>query len=380
MSRTMLLAQGDTHEVGPASIHRLAAGPREQAEYFSEAFLGVRLRCANCHNHPLDRWTQDDYHGLAAIFAGVQRGRIIRLTQSGEVVHPRTGEAAMAKIPAGPILNGAQRRFRRLASKLKGRARANRTTRRLADIEGEPLVRQGDRESAVARAHGRGLVEPVDDLRNSNPGVHAKLLERLAEDFRQHDHNLRRTLKLIAQSAAFRRSAINPHPLADGGYYARFATSPMQAEVWLDAIADATGVPAVFGKEQQAARAVLLQDPLAENDSLDVIGRCDRQDSCDSGGAGASDLRVRLHLINGPLLNARLSSPQGKLAEWLSNDAKDPNEILKSLYLAALARYPRDDELSFWRKEIENLTRDEQRSFWEDAFWSVLCSDEFLRY
>ena len=380
MARTMLLAQGDTHDVGPASIHRLAAGPREQAEYFSEVFLGVRLRCANCHNHPLDRWTQDDYHGLAAIFAGVQRGRVVRVSDGGEVIHPRTGEAALAKIPGGPFLAtpsgkpahpsesspGASERLERLADWLTSRE--------------NPWFAKAIVNRLWRELMGRGLVEPVDDLRDSNPGVHARLLERLAEDFRLHQHNLRHTLRLIAQSAAFRRSAENADPLSDGRYYARFTHSPMQAEVWLDAIADATGVPAVFGKEQQAARAVLLKDPLAENVSLDVIGRCDRQDSCDSGGAGASDLRVRLHLINGPLVNARLSDPHGKLAAWLSAFPEDTDRILESLYLAAFARRPRGDELSFWRKEIEGAPRAKQRLFWEDAFWSVLCSDEFLRY
>ncbi|MGH7127122.1 MAG: DUF1549 domain-containing protein, partial [Planctomycetaceae bacterium] len=107
MVRTLLTAEGDSHTVGPAGFSRMTAGPREQAEHVSEIFLGVRLRCANCHDHPLDRWTQDDYHGLAAIFANVERGRIVSVSERGEVMHPATGEPAVPRLPGAEFLSDA---------------------------------------------------------------------------------------------------------------------------------------------------------------------------------------------------------------------------------------------------------------------------------
>ena len=100
----MIMAIGDSHENGPANFYRTVAGPREQAEFMSELFMGSRLRCANCHNHPLDRWTQDDYHGLAAIFARIERGRIVSEKPSGQTIHPRTLEPAIQRIPGEQFL------------------------------------------------------------------------------------------------------------------------------------------------------------------------------------------------------------------------------------------------------------------------------------
>src|SRR5690606_22033789 len=105
LARELLLATGDRHEVGPANFAVAASGPREQAELVTESLLGIRLRCANCHDHPLDRWTQDDYHGLAAIFARVERGRIVQVGGRGEVTHPVTGQAASPRIPGVRFLN-----------------------------------------------------------------------------------------------------------------------------------------------------------------------------------------------------------------------------------------------------------------------------------
>ena len=105
LARTLLTAAGDSHQYGPANFYRTAGGPRKQAEYISQVFMGVRLRCANCHNHPLDRWTQDDYHGFAAMFAKIERGRIIKVGPRGDVTHPRTGNPATPKIPGDRFLD-----------------------------------------------------------------------------------------------------------------------------------------------------------------------------------------------------------------------------------------------------------------------------------
>ena len=169
MARTLLTAQGDSHERGEAAFYRMTGGPREHAEYVSEIFLGARLKCANCHNHPLDRWTQDDYHGLAAVFARVDRSRVVKLKKRGEVTHPRTGKPAIPRLPGERFLAA------------EGDARGE-LARWITSAENPYFAR-----AAVNRLWkalmGRGLVEPADDLRATNPATHPRLLEHLARDF-----------------------------------------------------------------------------------------------------------------------------------------------------------------------------------------------------
>ena len=153
--------------------------------------MGVRIGCANCHNHPLDRWTQDDYHGLAAIFARMDRGPIVRELPRGEVTHPRTGEPAVPRLPGGPALDPDGDPRRALADWL-------------TDDE-NPYFARAAVNWLWAAMFGRGLVEPVDDMRATNPATHPELLDALAADFVAHGYDLRHTLRLIATSATYAR-------------------------------------------------------------------------------------------------------------------------------------------------------------------------------
>ncbi|HCS50215.1 MAG TPA: hypothetical protein DIW81_01270, partial [Planctomycetaceae bacterium] len=247
IAKTLLTATGDSHEVGPANFFRTVGGPREQAEFVSELFMGSRLRCANCHDHPLDRWSQDDYHGLAAIFAGVKSGREISYITGAEVVHPATGEAAIPRIPGEQFLeslsDGRDDFANWLTSdqnKYFAKAIVNRIWKRLM---------------------GRGLVEPVDDLRTTNPATHPVLLQLLADDFVKHDFNLRHTIQRIVSSAAYARSSQTlPQNQTDLQYYSHAIGKPFEPEVLADAIADATGIPVRFGAASQDLRAIQLFD------------------------------------------------------------------------------------------------------------------------
>ncbi|MEM6691851.1 MAG: DUF1549 domain-containing protein [Planctomycetota bacterium] len=189
----LVTASGDTRQVGPANFYRTTKGPDEQAEFFSEFFMGSRLRCANCHNHPLDRWTQDDYHGLAAIFAKVELGQVISDKPSGRVIHPVTMEEAQAKIPGETELPTQPSLRIGLASWLTD--------------EGNPYLSRVFVNRLWSHMMGRGLVEPVDDFRATNPATHPQLLDQLARDFAAHDFSLRHTLRSIALSDAYARSS-----------------------------------------------------------------------------------------------------------------------------------------------------------------------------
>jgi hypothetical protein len=362
----LITADGDSHEHGPANFHRSAADARGEAEHLTESLLGIRLRCANCHNHPLDRWTQDDYHGLAAIFARLERGPKVRLKTSGEVLHPATGEAAVPRIPGERDLP--------------------------AEGDGRPdlaqwLASPGNRRLATAQVNrlwqamfGRGLIEPVDDLRDTNPATHPELLARLADDFVASGYRLRHTLRLLALSAAYQRSS-QPLPAAprEGRFYAHSLVRPLPPEVLLDAVSDVLGVPLAFDEVPPGTRAIGLYSPHLARSVLGPLAGCGRAGECPSGSppaASLDQLAVQLHWINGPLLNERLANSSSVLARLASDaGAQDVRPTIDAFYLRILARYPTEAERKFWQKELEG---GQFASRWQDFAWTLLSTRDFV--
>ena len=366
-SRALITAEGDSHERGEAGFHRMTATPREQAEYVSEVFLSTRLKCANCHDHPLDHWTQDDYHGLAAVFAAIDRGRVVRFTGRGDVTHPRTGKPAVQRIPGERFLEAGDdgrkefaRWLTRPGNAYFARAIVNRLWKALM---------------------GRALVEPVDDLRSTNPATHPGLLEHLARDFVENGHDIRHTLRLIAGSAAFARGpATNGLQAGDDRFHSRALVTPMDAEVLADAIAGVTGIAEVYGEYPAGTRAITLPDPLIPSESLDVLGRCARQASCAGKILAGTGLATRLHLLNGPFINRRISSEGGRLARLIASGRSD-EEIFEEFYVRALGRYPGKSERGFWREQLQAAGKGEgRRQALEDFVWSLLSCREFVSH
>jgi len=364
LAREIILASGDSHQIGPANFYRTVAGAREQAEFTSELFMGSRLRCANCHNHPLDHWTQDDYHGLAAIFAKVEAGRIIKLNRRGEVSHPRTGEAAVARIPGGPFLDAQLDERAALATWLTDRD--------------NPYFAKAIVNRLWKSMMGRGLVEPTDDLRVTNPATHPALLKQLAEDFVAHDYDLRHTLRRIAVSSAYGRSSqTTADNLTDDRYYSHALTRPMRPEVLADAMSDVLGIAETYGDQPVGTRAIALFDSKISSPSLDILGRCSREESCEVSDLSTGGLTRKLHLFNGPLLNARISQSQGHLAQ-LIGAKKSPTKIIDELYLRALSRSPWPKEREFWHRQLASAKDlQQQNEILEDFLWSLLTCREF---
>ncbi len=373
IARSLITAVGDSHAVGPANFYRTATGPREQAEFVSELFLGVRLRCANCHNHPLDRWTQDDYHGFAAIFAKVKTGRVISISPRGEVTHPRTGMAAVPRIPGVRFLQ-SQRDLR------DGRAAFAQwlTTR------GNPYFARAIVNRLWKDMMGRGLVEPADDLRATNPATHPALLRQLADDFEQHGYDLRHTLRVIANSAAYARSerpvdekSAGTSNTADDRYYSRRIVRTLEPEVLVDAVCDVTGVPEKYAGQAAGTRAVTLFDPNIPSQPLDILGRCDRNGSCESSGNVGGGLTAKLHWINGGFLNAKVAHPQGRLRQVIAAGATDA-QIMDGFYIRSLSRPPTLQEKQFWSQQLARAKNaGQRRELLEDFVWSILSCREF---
>ena len=228
---------------------------------------------------------------------------------------------------------------------------------------------------------GRGLVEPVDDFRDTNPATHPELLDYLADTFRQHNYRLRPLLKTIAMSDAYGRSGSRQSNRSDNGeflntepFYAHALRRPLPPEVLADAISDVLEAPAKYDAEE--ARAVSLVDPTIPSRSLEALGRCDRTDSCETEMSGTMGMPKQLHLLNGPLLNARIGAPTGRL-QRLRREQKPPIEIVTRFYLAALAREPNQRERAHWVSQLANLDSTQHEAFLEDFVWALLCSEEF---
>jgi len=369
-SRQLLTSEGDSHQVGPANFSRMAKNARDQAELVSQFFLGVRMECANCHNHPLDRWTQDDFHGLAAIFAKIDRGRVVKLNRRGAVTNPRTGEPAVPKLPGDRFVESSS--DERIDF-------ANWLTRSDNHYLARAMVNR-----LWSAMFGRGMIEPADDLRETNPATHPALLDRLTTDFIANGYRLRHTLKQIAISETYRRSHLSSREgdaLYEDQFYSVAYYRPLEPEVLADAIADVTGVadqfpgPAAAADPVKITRAITLYDPLTPAPSLEILGRCSRASQCGDGIKGTG-LAAKLHLINGELINAKLTAPRSFLHRSIAG-GRTNQEIISDLYRLALCRTPNEMQLRSWLQEAPSDDDPERVAWMEDFAWSLLNSRDF---
>ncbi|MEX2142555.1 MAG: DUF1549 domain-containing protein [Pirellulales bacterium] len=369
VARQLLTATGDSHRVGPANFVRTATDARDHAELVGHVFLGSRIQCANCHNHPLDRWTQDDYHGLAAVFARLERGRVVTVAARGAVTNLRTAEPAVPRIPGNRDLDPNADNRAAFAAWLTAAE--------------NPYFARATVNRLWQALFGRGLVEPADDLRATNPATHPELLDRLAADFVASGFDLRHTLRQLANSETYRRSATAlPANAVDDRFYSRAYARPVEPEVAADMIADVTGVADQFAQQPPGTRAVALFDPHAPAPALDVLGRCSRVSSCD-GGTAVGGLPAKLHLLNGELVNGKIAAADGRLHRLVDAGASD-EAIIAEFYVRALVRGPSEAERKFWQDAAaaavaqpdEAATR-ARAQFLEDFVWSLLNSREF---
>ena len=361
-ARALLTATGDSHAVGPANFARLVGDARGQAELVSQVFLGVRLQCANCHNHPLDRWTQDDYHGLAAVFSRLDRGRVVRVAARGGVTNPRTGEPAVPRIPGDRYLGEAgdgREAFADWLTATDNRYFAKATVNRL-----------------WRAMFGRGLVDPTDDLRDTNPATHPELLDRLAADFVAHKFDIRHTLRLIANSEAYGRSAetIRGKPRRRSILLARLPPPARARGVGRrDRRGDRRRGPLRRQSPGHAGDRALRRDdagPVARCPGAVFAGRVVR------GRAGE-----RRPARQAPPAERRVGEPQDRRprrpAAQLLAAGKTDAEIVAEFYLRALGRSPTNAESDFWQKRLAVADKADRTAVFEDFLWSLLNCSEF---
>lgn len=375
--REILLAEGTNHQDGPAVIYRDRREPADRATLFSQLFLGTRLECARCHNHPNEKWTQNDFYQFAAFFGSVkQKGAALSppisagtetfyFGRGGTVKHPVTGEV-MSPRP--------------LDARYQAGAKDADPRRGLADslvAPDNPYFAPAAVNRVWANFFGRGLVEAVDDFRISNPAVNPGLLAALAEDFATHGFDLKHLMRTIMESRLYQLSSTpNEFNLADTRNFSRAYRRRLPAEVLLDAVNDVTGTTDVLAGLPPGSRAVQAWSYKIESQFMDAFSRPDP--SMDPPCERDAHISVvqSLHLMNSRGLQTKLSSAEGRARE-LAGSARTPTEIVTELYLLTVNREPTTEELAIATATFKDDKAGRQAAT-EDVFWALLNSAEFV--
>ena len=357
--RELLTAKGNVNENPAANFQRRKSDPRDMGEFVSRSLLGIRLACARCHNHPFDRWTQTDYHRFAAFFARTRvRDGTLVLTPDAEVRHPRTGQLVEPANLDGAVAKGNGSDFRP--------ALVNWMTAADNPIFARAFVNRVWRELM-----GRGIVEPVDDLRVSNPPTNPALLDALAKRFIENKFDLRRLIGDITASHVFgSASKATEGNRDDNKLFSRYPITRLDGPVLADAFAQVTGQPDDYEGYPRGTRAVQLLDARVPSFTLDVFGRCPR--TGDDAGERGGGLGCALHLINSPELNAKLKPA----VESLMKGGRKPDAMVDELYLRTLARFPKENERALMLGHIKQVKS--KGEGWRDLLWALLNSREFL--
>lgn len=386
MVRELLAATGTVVANPPVAWYKRVKEPKDQLEDVAQLFLGVRLQCAQCHHHPFERWSQDDYYSLAAFFS--QIGRKPTGVRGEDMIFHQRGLATAKNVKTGVDLRPAA-----LGDDVGAIPSDQDPRLRLAKWISEPdnpFFAKALVNRYWKHFFKRGLIEPEDDIRDTNPPSNPELLAALEEHFVSSGYDLKELVRVITQSNAYQLSAIpNQYNLVDEQNYSRYYPRRMQAEVMLDSVNDLTGSPTEFANLPSGTRAVALPDNSYNKSSLflRVFGRPDNASVCECERVQSSSLAQSLHLINSAEIKTKLAAANGRAAELAKSDAP-PEEKIKQIYRAAYARDPDPEELQIALEYLQQIPNDAagkplapaaaaQQNF-QDLIWAVMNSKEFL--
>lgn len=389
-ARDIITARGSNLVSGAANFFVLHKDVADVTETTAVTFLGMSITCARCHNHPLEKWTQDQYWSMANLFARVALKNgdrpeeiAVQSQPDGDVLHPRRNVA----MPPTP-LDG------------KSLALDSAIDRRQYFVdwltaEDNPYFAKALVNRVWRNFMGRGLVEAEDDLRQTNPATNPELLDALGVDFVEHGYDVKRLMRLIMNSAAYQRSSVALlNNKADDRFYSRYLIRRLPAEVILDAYATVTGVPTAFtsvnvgssggtaetGDYPLGTRALQLPDTQLVSQFLDAFGRPERGQTCACERQQDSSVTQALHLANGNTLNDRLRDKKSRVEQWLKEKISD-REAIDRIFLLALCREPSPTERQRFLTLMAETGRDagsSRREVLEDLFWAILAGREFL--
>ncbi|MEO6787561.1 MAG: DUF1553 domain-containing protein, partial [Chthoniobacteraceae bacterium] len=377
--REIITCEGNTHRFGPAVIYRDKREPADFTTMFSQLFLGVRLDCAKCHHHPNEKWGQDDFYRFAAFFGPVkQKGAGISAPISAgnetfffapgkSVKHPVTGEVMQPKPPDGPAVKSDD---------------SSDPRRALADWMTDaknPFFARAAVNRVWAAFFGRGIVDPVDDFRISNPPSNPALLDALGQELVRQKFDLKALMRTILQSHLYQLSAApNDTNRADTRNFSRAYRRRLPAETLADAIADITGVPDSYPGMAPGSRAMQAWTYKIESQTMDAFSRPNSSSDCPCERDAKPSIVQALHLMNSRGLQEKLASKNPSTrVQRLSEGQLKPEEIVTGIYLACYSREPTDEEMKIAAAVFtgEGATR---RSATEDVLWSLMNSAEFV--
>ena len=384
-ARNVITARGSTLENGAANFYMLHDDPRAMAETTSQAFLGMSINCAKCHNHPMEKWTNKQYYQMANMFARVRSksgsgegDNIIFVANAGELVQPLTGRPQPPTPLDGQSLTFESPDDRRvhLANWLVS--------------PDNPYFSRAIVNRVWANFLGVGLVQSVDDMRATNPASNEKLLAAAAKFLADQKFDLKALMRAILQSETYQRaSQSRPENAADARFYSHYYPRRMMAEVLHDAVAQITGVPTQFRVDRTNAkqpvgeayplglRAIQLPDTQTDSYFLKAFGRPEREKTCECERTVEPSVSQVLQIANGDIINKKLEAKNSLVAKFIEN--KTPNEkVVEEVYLGALARYPTRTENTKILKALNDAPETDHRAALEDVYWAVLSSKEFL--
>lgn len=370
MVKTLLTATGPSFENPEANFYKIERDTLKLSENVAQAFMGVRTQCAQCHNHPFDRWSMNDYYSFAAFFSQVgrksgedPRETIVYNNGSGGVKHPVTGKDIAPKFLGGEqpeIPKGADRR--QVLADWLASGKNPFFARNLANL-------------TWAHFFGIGIIDPVDDVRVSNPASNPELLDALAEKLASYNYNFRKLIRDICTSRTYQLSSVaNDTNAGDERNFARGGIRRIRAEILLDAIGNVTGNAEKIRGLAPGARAVEIADGRTTTYFLTTFGRATRETPCSCEVKMEPNLSQALHLLNGDTVNAKITS--GGLVKKLLKEGRTREEVIDELYLRAFGRLPTGVEkpklLAFFTAGRPD------DAVLNDLFWSLLNAKEFV--
>ena len=374
MVQQVLRATGSTLENGAANFFLLHNDPFKMAENSSVAFLGLSINCARCHNHPMEKWTNDQYFGMVSLFARVRSkmldgdndNRLVFDADDGEVDQPLHGRPQAPRPLDGEALPFGPEVDRRL-----------HLARWMTSPE-NPYFSRAIANRVWANFMGVGLVEAVDDLRKTNPASNEELLTALANFLTEKKYDLKALMREILRSETYQRSSeALPGNKSDRRFYSRYYPRRLMAEVLLDCLSDVTDAPTQFKGYPQGWRAIQLPDSNVGSYFLQSFGRPDRLITCSCERSAEPSMSQVLHLANGDAVNQKLAAKGNRIAAVVKETLAD-GAVVEDLYLRALSRYPTATEKSRLLEVVSKSDPAEKRQVFEDLYWSVLTSNEFL--
>jgi hypothetical protein len=392
-ARELIAARGDTYDTPAANFYRAMRDPLTRSETAAQVFLGVRLQCAKCHNHPFDRWTMDDYYSWGNFFSRVEYeviennrrdrndkhefdGRqIVYIADKGEVKNARTGSPSRPRFLGAdtPEFTADQDRLVELADWI-----ADPNNRQFAEVQVNRIW---------FNLLGRGIVDPIDDFRATNPPSHPELLRALAEEFQNSNYDLRHMIRLIMNSRTYQLSAVpNETNADDERNFARSEIRRLSAEQMADALSRALDAPIEYNGyprgmragELPGIRAVRYRDksPSTGDQFLILFGKPPRLQACECERSDESTLSQAFQLVSGQLMNELLTRKDNRLSRLLESSGTSSVEIIEELYWAALSRPPNEEELAGTVRYLDESS--DRRSALEDIAWSLINANEFM--